>query len=145
MDKRLPYNKKESFIYGSIIALVTVVIMLVLNVSTSFGTLNKTVIISILKLIPIIWVVVMLVESLLVSKIVNKLLKVLFNIFLCVTCMSLIMTIVGWMIGMGKISLEPFKLFFHHWPRNFCVAFWCEVLIAQPLARKVMVFIHNKK
>ena len=31
------------------------------------------------------------------------------------------------------------------WPRNFCIAFWVEMLVAQPAARMVMVRIHTKK
>ncbi len=31
------------------------------------------------------------------------------------------------------------------WPRNFCIAFWVEMLIAQPAARMAMVRIHTKK
>lgn len=41
--------------------------------------------------------------------------KVLFNILFCVTGMSMIMTILGSMIGQGKLSLEPFATFLTHW------------------------------
>ena len=34
MDKRLPYNEKEGLIYGGIIALITVIVMLFLNIGT---------------------------------------------------------------------------------------------------------------
>jgi hypothetical protein len=31
------------------------------------------------------------------------------------------------------------------WPRNFCVAFWIEMLVAQPAARMAMTAIHKRK
>lgn len=43
------------------------------------------------------------------------------------------------------MSLKPIITFAEHWPRNFCVAFWCEILLAQPIARFVMKQIHKTK
>ena len=154
-EKRLPRNGKEGLLYGGVIALITVIIMLFLNVGTVFGTINKEVIIAIIKLTPIIWLTAMIIESLFVGKISEKLVehftestdgfntRILFNILFCVTLMSAIMTIVGGMIGSSKVTLEPFETFLSHWPRNFCVAFWCEILLAQPAARAVMKIIHK--
>lgn len=155
-EKRLPRNAKEGILYGGIIAIITALVMMFLNISTSYGRIDLEVIKKILCLTPIMWVLAMLLESLIVGRISEKLVdkfcaktdsfnaRILFNILFCVTMMSAIMTIVGGMIGMGKISIEPIKMFFHHWPRNFCVAFWCEILLAQPAARKVMTIIHKK-
>jgi len=54
--------------------------------------------------------------------------------------MSVCMTILG---GAGNgLSLEPLKTFPINWPRNFCVAIWCEILLAQPLARFAMKKLH---
>lgn len=153
-EVRLPQNKKEGFLYGSIICLITVIVMLILNIGTAFGGFPKEAILAILKLIPIIWIVAMLVESFVVGKIASKLVNkftetsdgfnshILFNILFCVTGMSAIMTILGSLIGNG-ISFEPFLTFFSHWPRNFCVAFWCEILLAQPISRFSMKMLHN--
>lgn len=155
-EKRLPQSKKEGFLYGSIICVITVIVMLMLNIGTVFGGFPKEAILAIIKLLPIIWCVAMLLENFVVGKIANKLVEkfsektdgfnshILFNILFCVTGMSAIMTIVGSLIGNG-LSLEPFRTFFSHWPRNFCVAFWCEILLAQPTARFVMKAIHNHK
>ncbi|MBQ3409401.1 MAG: DUF2798 domain-containing protein [Clostridia bacterium] len=130
--------------------------MLLLNIGTAFGGFSKETMLIILKLIPIIWIVAMLIESLFIGKVAEFLVskftensdsfntKILFNILFCVTGMSAIMTIVGGLIGTG-ISLEPFKTFFLHWPRNFCVAFWCEIILAQPIARFTMKSIHKKQ
>lgn len=156
-ETRLPRNGKEGFLYGGVIAIITVIVMLFLNIGTAFGGINKEAIKVILILTPIIWIIAMLLEALLVGRISEKLLekftepsdgfntKILFNILFCVTGMSAIMTIIGGMIGEGKPSLEPFITFPSHWPRNFCVAFWCEILLAQPIARKVMTLLHKRK
>ncbi|MBQ9659471.1 MAG: DUF2798 domain-containing protein [Clostridia bacterium] len=155
-ETRLPRNGKEALLYGGIICIITVIVMLILNIGTAFGGFSKEAIKTILILIPIIWIIAMLLESLLVGRISEKLVekftepsdgfntRILFNILFCVTGMSAIMTIIGGMIGEGKLSLEPFITFPSHWPRNFCVAFWCEILLAQPIARKAMKLLHKK-
>ncbi|MGN1156609.1 MAG: hypothetical protein ACI4TK_10560 [Agathobacter sp.] len=156
-EKRLPMNGKEGFLYGAVICLVTCIIMLVLNIGTAFGTLcMKEVWFTILKAVPVIWCVAMVWESFVIGRIAHKLVSkfveptdsfnayILFNILFVVMLMSTTMTIIG-----PIVSGEPIRVVFsgwiQHWPRNFCVAFWCECLLAQPIARKVMVMIHNRK
>ena len=60
--------------------------------------------------------------------------------------MSFIMTIIGGMYGeilsIKSITLKPILDIPLHWPRNFFVAFWCEIVLAQPLARIVKKKIH---
>ena len=43
------------------------------------------------------------------------------------------------------ISAEPLYHFFEKWPRNFTIALFVEALIAQPIARSVMAWYHEKK
>lgn len=62
-ETRLPQNGKEGLLYGSIICLITVIVMLMLNIETAFGGLTKDAFLVILKMLPIIWIVAMLVES----------------------------------------------------------------------------------
>lgn len=157
VDIRLPRNFKEGLLYGSIICILTVIIMLLLNIGTSFGRLDSEVLFIIIKMVPLIFIIAMLLESFVVGKIASRLVnkfieptdgfnaRILFNILFCVTGMSASMTIIGGMIGMGKLSLEPFYTFFAHWPRNFFVAFWCEILLVQPFARFVIKNIHRYK
>ena len=57
--------------------------------------------------------------------------------------MSIILTIVGSWIGVLEISMEPIQNFFYKWPRNFATSLGVEVLIAQPIARKVMIILHQ--
>lgn len=156
-EMKLPHNNKEGLLYGGVICLITVIIMLLFNIYLAFGKFNLDVVKCIIKLIPIIWIVAMLIEMFIVGKIAEKLVskfssetdgfnaRILFNILFCVTGMSAIMTVVGAFIGNGHISLEPITTFPSHWPRNFFVAFWCEMLLAQPFARMIMKQIHKKQ
>lgn len=132
--------------------------MLTLNIGTVVG-FNKVGFITILKMIPIIFIIAMLLESFVFGKISEKLVikftepsdgfntKILFNIIFTITGMSAIMTIFGAEIGNlfngTGLSLDPILTFFEHWPRNFCVIFWCEVLVAQPAGRFVMKKLHE--
>ncbi|WP_404331909.1 hypothetical protein [Mesobacillus maritimus] len=68
--------------------------------------------------------------------------RVLFTILFSVTILSVLLTIIGSWIGMKQISLEPFQTFFYDWPRNFFIAFWIEMLLAQPIARFAMKKMH---
>lgn len=43
---------------------------------------------------------------------------------------------------MGEFNTVNFENFLHIWPRNFGIAFWIELLIAQPIARFVMKKMH---
>ena len=77
-----------------------------------------------------------------------------FNLIMCVLQMSLILTFVGGLIGqlvgfvLGGNDMNVMELIENYprtWPRNFCIAFWVEMLIAQPAARRVMVTIHRRQ
>ena len=77
-----------------------------------------------------------------------------FNLIICVLLMSVILTFLGGLIGqslgmlMGGPPVDAIGLLEDWpiiWPRNFCVAFWIEMLIAQPAARKVMVWMHGSR
>jgi hypothetical protein len=70
---------------------------------------------------------------------------ILLNTSLTVTVLSVCMSIIGPWVGAGKMSIEPFQNFFHMWFRNFGVARWIELLVAQPIARFVMKRIHAKQ
>ena len=153
-EKRLPNNSKEGVIYGSIICLISVTFMLSLNIIINVGRLDKNVLSIIIKSLPLMFVLIFLLENIAVRPVVDKLnniftsktdsfnSKILFNILFTVTIISFIMTIIGPMLANG-ISLAPVINIFKHWPLNFFAAFWMELLIAQPVARLVMVKIHS--
>lgn len=62
-----------------------------------------------------------------------------------VTILSLTLTVIGTWVGNREISTDIFTRFFPVWFRNFGIAFWIEVLVAQPIARFFMVKIHENK
>lgn len=67
------------------------------------------------------------------------------NILCSVFLMPIFLTVFGTWIGSRHMSMEPISLFFYKWPRNFSISFAVEALIAQPLARLVMVKWHQIK
>jgi hypothetical protein len=46
---------------------------------------------------------------------------------------------------MKEVSMEPFQNFLHIWPRNFGIAFWVEMLVAQPIARFAIKKLHHRQ
>ena len=73
------------------------------------------------------------------------LMLVFLNTLLNVTVLSLLLTIIGTWVGTKEITLDSIKNSPHIWPRNFGVAFWIELLIAQPIARFVMRKLHQSQ
>jgi len=65
------------------------------------------------------------------------------NIMCTVFLMSIILTIVGTWVGNREITMEPLVNFFYKWPRNFAISLAVEILIAQPIARRVMLGLHK--
>ena len=108
-----------------------------------------------IKVSPIMWIIVIIlvkfVAGTLVAKVMPKFVgkangfnaRILLNTLLNVTVLSILLTIIGTWVGTQQISLEPFQNFFHSWFRNFGVAFWIELLIAQPIARFAMKKLHS--
>lgn len=103
---------------------------------------------------PYIWIVVVILVLLThnpATKISNKLIKKddSFNANMIVSClvnvfiMSIVLRIVATWIGMGKITTIPFQTFPNNWPRNFAIAFFVEAIIAQPIARFIILKMHR--
>lgn len=109
-----------------------------------------------LKAFPITFVVAFIIEGAIVGKINGMLLekfcgkndsvnaRILFNCFFIVTCMSLIMTFIGGMLGGDSLSLIT-KEFFIRWPRNFCAAFFLNILVAGPVGRAILRIIQRSE
>nr|WP_208920351.1 hypothetical protein [Paenibacillus uliginis] len=118
---------------------------------------SKEVYLDSLKIIPFMWIIVILSVRLIAGPIVGKLMpkfvgqtdgfnaRVLLNTVLNVTVLSLWLSIIGTWVGTKQISLEPFENFLHIWPRNFGIALWIELLIAQPIARFAMKKLHARQ
>lgn len=109
-----------------------------------------------IKVIPFIWLSVIALVLLtykpaewLTLKVIEKedsfKAHMLANILCTVFLMSIFLTVIGTWIGSRNISMEPIKMFFYKWPRNFAISFAVESLIAQPIARSVMLKFHEAK
>lgn len=154
MENCMPRNGKEGLLYGSVICALTCIVMATMNICIAMGGVSVQAIITSVKLLPVVFVVAMIIETFIVGKIADKLTRVfssqtdslnahiLFRTFFTVIGMSVIMTIVGAGLGSG-FSMELIKHFPIAWPRNFCVVIFVELLVVQPIARKMMRMIHK--
>jgi len=103
------------------------------------------------------WIIVVLSVKLVAGPVVGKVMpkfvgqtdgfnaRVLMNTVLNVSVLSILLSIMGTWVGTKHISLDPLKNFLHIWPRNFGIAFWIELLVAQPIARFTMKTLHARQ
>ncbi|TSI05134.1 hypothetical protein [Lysinibacillus sp. BW-2-10] len=144
-EPRLPQNAKEGILFMLIISLISVNMIAPTIIFLERG-FSLDVYVDTLKILPIMWIIVMILVRFVAGPLVGKVMpnfvgktdgfnaRVLLNIVLNVTCLSILLTIIGKWVGMKEITLEPIENFLRVWPRNFGVAFWIELLIAQPIA-----------
>ncbi|MFS0674882.1 hypothetical protein [Ornithinibacillus sp. 179-J 7C1 HS] len=152
-EDRLPQSPKEGIIFLLIISIISVntIAPIIIGMELGFSKENY---LETLKIIPIMWIIVVLLVKFVAGPLVGQLMpkfvgktdgfnaRVLLTILLNVTVLSLLLTIIGNWVGTKEISLLPFQNFFPSWFRNFGVAFWIELVIAQPIARLAMKKIH---
>lgn len=155
-ETRMPQNGKEFILFLAVISIISVNTIAPLIMALQFR-FTKAVYLQTLKTIPFMWIIVVLIVPFIVEPIVNKLMPkftqptdsfnatTLFHIFPSVLIMSILLTVIGTWVGTRSISIEPIKTFFYTWPRNFTIAFFIELLVAQPLARLAMALIHKKR
>ncbi|KUP25962.1 hypothetical protein [Paenibacillus sp. DMB5] len=155
-ENRLPQSPKESLIFMLIISIISVNTIAPIITGLQFGFSMKNYL-ETLKVIPIMWIIVILLVSFVAGPLVGRVMpkfvgqtdgfnaRILLNTLLNVTVLSILLTIIGTWVGTKQISLEPFQHFFYSWFRNFGVAFWIELVIAQPIARFVMKKLHSKQ
>lgn len=156
-EKRLPMNKKEGLLYGIIICGISATTMCFYNLYLGFGEINQDMLVTFAKSLPLFFVIAMLLENFVVSHFANLLIhkfshdedsfnaKLLFTILFTVLGMSFFMTFIGDVVGHGLVvNTGTLSRFVMAWPRNFGVVLALELLVAQPVARKVMVMIHTK-
>lgn len=150
---KLPRNKKEFALFMAVISIISVNIIAPLITCFEFG-FHLYVWADALKVLPFIWLSVIALVLItympaewLTSRIVSKDYSfnahIVVNILCTVFLMSIFLTVIGAWIGGGHISLEPIKMFFYKWPRNFAISFAVELLIAQPIARFVLFKLHT--
>lgn len=155
-EDRLPQSPKEGIIFMLIISIISVNTIAPIIMGMEFG-FSKENYLETLKVIPIMWIIVIILVRFVAGPLVVKVMpkfvgktdgfnaRVLLNTLLNVTVLSILLTIIGTWVGTKQISFEPFQNFFHSWFRNFGVAFWIEVIIAQPIARFAMKKLHSKQ
>lgn len=155
-EKRLPQSAAEGIIFMLVISFISVntiaPIIMFMEIGLSFQTYGEF-----FKIMPVMWIIVILlvrfVDGPLIGKIMPKFqgetdgfnARILLNIVMNVTILSLTLTVIGTWVGKREISTDIFTRFFPTWFRNFGIAFWIEVIVAQPIARFVMVKIHENK
>lgn len=155
-EDRLPKNAKEGILFLLIISIISVntIAPIIMGLERGF---SKEVYFETLKILPFMWIIVVLCVRFIAGPLVKKVMprftgqkdgfnaRVLLNTLLNVTVLSLLLTIIGTWVGTKQVSIEPFKNFFHIWPRNFGIAFWIELLVAQPIARFAMKSLHARQ
>jgi len=149
---KLPRNRREFCLFLLVVSVLSVIIIAPLiscfEMGFSLNTWKHT-----FEVIPYIWIVVVLfvllthtpsskITSLLLSKKDSFNAHIIINCLINVMMMSILLTVVASWIGMRSISWLPIEQFFYKWPRNFTIAFLVEVLIAQPLARRILLKKH---
>ena len=152
---KLPRNKKEMAVFIGIISVISVCIIAPLITCFEVG-FNMTVWGQAMKSVPFIWISVIIIVLLTPKPaewLTRKIIKeedsfnahIIVNTLCTVFLMSILLTVIGTWIGIGKITMEPIYKFFYKWPRNFAIAFAVEIFIAQPIARFVMLKLHESQ
>lgn len=150
---RLPRNKKEFALFMAVISIISVNIIAPLITCFEVG-FHMHVWVEAIKVIPFIWICVIALVLItykpaewLTAKIVDEgdgfNSHILINILCTVLLMSIFLTVIGTWIGSGQVSMDPIHMFFYKWPRNFAISLAVEACIAQPIARMVMLKMHQ--
>ncbi|TCI43013.1 MULTISPECIES: hypothetical protein [Exiguobacterium] len=156
LEDRLPQNPKEGVLFMLIISILSVntIAPIIVGMERGFSVAHY---VDTLKIIPFAWIALIVLIRFIVKPLAGILFnrlagqtdgfnaRILLNIVLNVSMISFVMTIIGPWIGMGEINFETLHHFFPTWFRNFGIAFWIELLFAQPIARAVMKSIHTRK
>ncbi|MGN1009171.1 MAG: hypothetical protein ACI4PV_09505 [Butyricicoccus sp.] len=151
---KLPRNKREFALFMAVISVISVNIIAPLITCFEMG-FRMDVWADALQVIPFIWLSVVALVVLtykpaewMTRKIVAEgdsfNAHIVVNILCTVFLMSIFLTVIGTWIGARCISMEPIRFFFYKWPRNFTISFAVELLIAQPIARFVMLKMHQR-
>ena len=150
---KLPRSKKEFALFMAVISVISVNIIAPLITFFEVG-FHMYIWADTIKVIPFIWVTVIALVLItykpaewLTSRVVKEGdsfgSHIVINIIFSVLLMSIFLTVIGTWIGSRHISMEPIRLFFYKWPRNFAISFFVESCIAQPIARLVMLKKHE--
>lgn len=151
---KLPRGKREFALFMAVISVISVNIIAPLITCFELG-FHLSVWANVMKVLPFIWMSVIAVvllthkpaeflTNLIAGKDDSFHARITINILCTVFLMSIILTVVGTWIGSRHVSDEPLRMFFYKWPRNFAISLAVEALVAQPIARRVMLGLHKK-
>ena len=151
---KLPRNKKEFTLFMAVISVISVNIIAPLITFFEVG-FSLHIWADTLTIIPYIWATVILLVLITYKPaewLTMRIIKdsdsfgahIIVNILFSVLLMSVFLTVVGSWIGNRSISIDPIRMFFYKWPRNFSVSFFVEACIAQPIARFFMRKLHQR-
>lgn len=152
---KLPRNWKEFALFLLVISVISVNIIAPLITCFEVG-FHMYVWVDAIKVIPFIWICVIALVLItykpaewLTSRIVEKgdsfNSHIVINILCTVFLMSIFLTVIGTWIGNRQVNMEPIRMFFYKWPRNIVISFAVEAFIAQPIARTVILKLHQIK
>lgn len=163
-DLRFPRNPNEGIIFGLTITAISCALIGGANMYWAVGPEKfPTAFVSSYLFVLLF---AFLIASMFVEKVAGKVVsyfyhpgdsmnsRLCYNLIVFVLLMSAIMSLVGPFAGqLAQFIFDGEAFDIMHilenwpciWPRNFCVAFWVELLIAQPAARRLMVHIHTEK
>lgn len=150
---KLPRSRREFALFMAIISIISVNIIAPLITCFEMG-FHLYVWADALRIIPFIWLSVIALVLLtykpaewMTGRIISEgdsfNAHIIVNILCTVFLMSIFLTVIGTWIGSHRISVEPIRMFFYKWPRNFSISLAVEALIAQPVARFVMLKLHQ--
>lgn len=153
---KMPRNKREFVLFLFIVSVISVNILApVISGSSTGFDLSVWHYTDVLVVLPFIWLTVVAVvlvtykpAGLLAKKITKgqgSFLGITTVSILCsVLMISFCMTIFGEWIGTRTFSVAPLANIYVNWPRNFGFALATELLIAQPIARALLLLIHKR-
>lgn len=150
---KLPRNKKEFPLFLAVISIISVNIIAPFITCLEMGFSLETYQAAVSN-IPFIWISVIILVLLTekpAEKLTHKIVAegdsfrsvITINILCNVLMMSVFLTFIGTWIGMRQIFIFPLQTFLNVWPRNFAISFFVEAVIAQPIARFVMLKYHQ--
>lgn len=148
-------SKKTSLIYGLTMCFVMVFMMNLLETFINMGEISFNAFLLSFRTVPFVFLAAYLIQNFAVGKLKDKCINfflseeesecefMLFNAIFIVTAMSLIMTVAGAMIA-GEYIGDVLSDYFLIWPRNFCAAFFINIIFAGPISRFAVVRVNNK-
>jgi hypothetical protein len=149
---KLPRSNREFALFMAIISIISVNIIAPLITFFEMG-FHLYIWADTIKVIPFIWMTVIALvlitykpaewlTALVVEDSDGFRSHVVINIMFTVFLMSIFLTVIGTWIGTHHVSIDPIRMFFYKWPRNFSISFFVEACIAQPIARFAMLKLH---